>query len=329
MAAADRSVTPVKPDSSVPPYEDRCTFAGGLHHRTAGCRPEQSPRARLASSVIIVVEHSTSSSPEVVVMLPDHKTRDWCPTLDNMPMANTAVIVLNTDVQNPPKLVRRLWNESWLRVTVDGGTNKWHSFIKQNTFDDFKLPDIITGDLDSADPAIITQFVSMGSQIIHTPNQDQTDFTKSLIEVKKYAAKRHKSLDSIIVMVNMCHRVDHFLSNINTLYRSTCVDHHFNKDIYLLGRNSLTWLLQAGTHRIFVPQQLRLYPEKNYVGIFPLGSPCNECTTTGLKWNIRGKLMEMGGLTSSSNTYNGDPFVTITNSSPLLWTMTMGYEESF
>lgn len=39
--------------------------------------------------------------------------------------------------------------------------------------------------------------------------------------------------------------------------------------------------------------------------------------------------MEMGGLTSSSNTFNGDPLVTIINSSPLLWTMTMGYETSF
>lgn len=83
-------------------------------------------------------------------------------------------------------------------------------------------------------------------------------------------------------MVNMYHRIDHFLSNINTLYKSA----YINKDIFLLGRNSLTWLLQAGSHRIHVPQTLRLYPEKNYVGFFPLGSACEACTTTGLKWNI-------------------------------------------
>lgn len=41
------------------------------------------------------------------------------------------------------------------------------------------------------------------------------------------------------------------------------------------------------------------------------------------------KTMEMGGLTSSSNTFNGEPIVTINNSSPLLWTMTMGYEDGF
>lgn len=87
-------------------------------------------------------------------------------------------------------------------------------------------------------------------------------------------------------MVNMCHRVDHFLSNINTLYKLNSNNGYFNKDIYLLGRNSLTWLLQPGTHRIHVPQSLRLCPEENYVGFFPLGSVCNECTTTGLKWNL-------------------------------------------
>lgn len=113
------------------------------------------------------------------------------------------------------------------------------------------------------------------------------------------------AIDSIIVMVNMCHRVDHFLSNINTLYRSKTVSHYFNKDIYLLGRNSLTWLLQAGLHRIHVPHLLRLYPEKNYVGFFPLGSPCEKCTTTGLKWNIRRFLilLHWGVLQNITNIY--------------------------
>lgn len=99
-----------------------------------------------------------------------------------------------------------------------------------------------------------------------------------------------KTIDSVIVMVNMCHRVDHFLSNINTLYRLKSNEYNFDEDIYMFGRNSLTWLLPAGRHRIHVPQLLRLYPEKNYVGFFPMGSPCNECTTTGLKWNIRKSL---------------------------------------
>lgn len=80
---------------------------------------------------------------------------------------------------------------AWLRVTVDGGTNKWHTFVKQNTFDDLKFPDLITGDLDSANPAVVEQFVLMGSEIVPTPNQDETDFTKALKEVKKYSASNY------------------------------------------------------------------------------------------------------------------------------------------
>lgn len=76
-------------------------------------------------------------------------------------------------------------------MTVDGGTNKWYNFIKQNDFDYLKIPDLITGDLDSAEPAIIEQFVSMGSTIVHTPNQDEADFTKALMEVKKYSTSNY------------------------------------------------------------------------------------------------------------------------------------------
>lgn len=143
-------------------------------------------------------------------VLADRVSRDWRPALDDMCLDRTAVVVLNTSIENPPMLVRRLWNEceltprdrtsfarfqrtvrrvsALLRLTVDGGTNQWHRFAKQNdTFDDLKLPDIITGDLDSADPAVVDQFVSMGSRVVHTPNQDETDFFKALMEIEKHS----------------------------------------------------------------------------------------------------------------------------------------------
>lgn len=41
----------------------------------------------------------------------DPNVRDWWPTLNDMRLEHTAVVVLNTDIDNPPKLVRRLWNE--------------------------------------------------------------------------------------------------------------------------------------------------------------------------------------------------------------------------
>lgn len=38
-------------------------------------------------------------------------SRDWRPALDDMCLDRTAVVVLNTGIENPPMLVRRLWNE--------------------------------------------------------------------------------------------------------------------------------------------------------------------------------------------------------------------------
>jgi thiamine pyrophosphokinase len=79
-------------------------------------------------------------------------------------------------------------------LTVDGGTNKWYNFIKQNAYDKLKFPDLITGDLDSADRSIIDEFVLLGSQIVYTPNQDETDFAKALREIQKYSTSNFSSL---------------------------------------------------------------------------------------------------------------------------------------
>ena len=42
------------------------------------------------------------------------------------------------------------------------------------------LPDIVTGDFDSAKPEILQAYKQKGVEVIGTPDQNQTDFTKSL-----------------------------------------------------------------------------------------------------------------------------------------------------
>lgn len=56
-----------------------------------------------------------------------------------------------------------------------------------------------------------------------------------------------------------------------------------NGRIFLLGSNSLTWLLPKGQHVIYIPDVLRKNHE--WCALLPIGSPCN-VTTTGLKWNL-------------------------------------------
>lgn len=85
-----------------------------------------------------------------------------------------------------------------LRITVDGGTNSWLSWLKLNNYDQSKdvAPDLITGDMDSLSEEVLQYFTSRSkkTRIIKTPDQDETDFTKALKEVQ-----RHISSESIEV----------------------------------------------------------------------------------------------------------------------------------
>lgn len=74
-----------------------------------------------------------------------------------------------------------------LKVTVDGGTNRWLTWLKLNNCDHQKnmAPDLITGDMDSIAENIVNYFQLKNRrlQIIRTEDQNETDFTKALKEI--------------------------------------------------------------------------------------------------------------------------------------------------
>lgn len=79
----------------------------------------------------------------------------------------------------------------------------------------------------------------------------------------------------------MSGRIDHIMAHINTLYKA----HNFlkNKDIYVLSKNSIAWMLAPGKHSILIP---KLFVEKEYwCAYVPIGSQCI-VTTSGLKWDL-------------------------------------------
>jgi hypothetical protein len=51
------------------------------------------------------------------------KARDWWPDLEDLKLSNTAVVVLNTSIENPPKLVRHLWNNCECSATAITSNN--------------------------------------------------------------------------------------------------------------------------------------------------------------------------------------------------------------
>lgn len=73
-------------------------------------------------------------------------------------------------------------------MTVDGGTDRWMTWLKINNCEGHKnvAPDMITGDMDSVSEEVLLSFARRNKrlEIIKTENQNETDFTKALREVE-------------------------------------------------------------------------------------------------------------------------------------------------
>jgi thiamine pyrophosphokinase len=76
-----------------------------------------------------------------------------------------------------------------LRIAVDGGSNRWLKFCKDNNLD--LLPDLITGDFDSIDKETLGLYQKAGVTIMPTPDQDATDFTKASREAALWFQKKN------------------------------------------------------------------------------------------------------------------------------------------
>lgn len=74
-----------------------------------------------------------------------------------------------------------------IRVLVDGGANQWLKFIADHNLSEcIEPPHFITGDMDSVSMESLKQLDALKCQRIYTPDQDETDCTKSLIAIRPY-----------------------------------------------------------------------------------------------------------------------------------------------
>ena len=72
------------------------------------------------------------------------------------------------------------------------------------------MPDLITGDFDSAEMSHVEHFKGLGATVAITPDQDHDDFTKALIELQK----RHvDGLEAVVAFIEAGGRVDHIMGN--------------------------------------------------------------------------------------------------------------------
>lgn len=254
------------------------------------------------------------------------KSKNWAPCANLFSVVKEnpyAILILNTPINFSfnPSFVVGLWKQAKVRVTVDGGTERWLTWLTMNKdeFKDIPHPDLITGDMDSITPDVLDYYKQIETtEIVTTPDQNEIDFFKALKELRSYCSTHSIKLDTVYVLADTCGRLDQLMANLNVLYK---VKYFWNDvDIFQVASTSLSWLLDEGIHEIQVPQDL--INIEDWCALLPIGAP-SIVTTTGLKWDLDNTTLEFGGIVSTSNTYGGSTTISIKNSSPLIWSMSI------
>ena len=122
---------------------------------------------------------------------------------------------------------QQIWNNCFVRMTVDGGTNSLYNMQQSNgnLFD----PTFITGDFDSIQSKVMDHFKQSDGKIkiLHTPDQNHTDFEKALFILDEQVlnsvniAATNTALDCILVFFSNSGRIDQYLSILSTVHNFT------------------------------------------------------------------------------------------------------------
>ena|ERR1700722_19243112 len=170
--------------------------------------------------------------------------------------AHTKIAVIcNAPIEEPSKLKEKIAIFPIL-IAVDGGINHCHRMGL--------TPDLIVGDLDSADPTILKHYSHIPEKRCPT-DKDKTDLEIALELVY------HTHVEEIVLFAALGGRIDHTLTNL-----------------ILLSRYPGKLFCETVTERLFVidhQAELATYPGQ-IISLMPLNGPVTGINTKALKWEL-------------------------------------------
>lgn len=152
------------------------------------------------------------------------------------------------------KNFQEIWNNSCVRMAVDGGANVLYDMQQSNAKYDGQLldPTFLSGDFDSIHPKVMDHFKQRGEniKIMHTPDPDHTDFTKALFILDEQVLNLNTTpeIDCILVFFSNSGRIDQYLSILSTVHNFSNNNKTFPPIILVDMVDSISFVLKKVSH---------------------------------------------------------------------------------
>eukprot|EP00466_Bigelowiella_natans_P004261 jgi/Bigna1/129605/aug1.9_g4313 len=241
----------------------------------------------------------------------------------------TALIVLNTPIDPTIEwLLGNIWSRADVIVCADGASNRLYRLSHMEGgkgVAEKYVPHVVCGDLDSIRPDVVDYYRDKGVEIFRVEDEGSNDLEKSLRIVKeRYGVNR------AILCGGLGGRFDHEMGNVNALTRN--ID-DFDQIVMLAGASFVCHSLFTAPFKKVARVSCRFWGLASiasmltgstfgpHCGLIPVVKPAR-VETMGLKWNLKGETLKMGGLVSTSNVLTADS-VSIKTTAPLIWTTSL------
>ena len=188
---------------------------------------------------------------------------------------DTAILLTGGDPA--PDAVRARLPEAGLVIAADSGL---HAAERLGLH-----VDLIVGDLDSADPAIVAAAIAAGSALEHHPqDKDATDLELGLEAARARGVKR-----AVVVGGASFDRIDHFMANALLLAAPA------------YAAMGLRWHVKGALVVVVHYHEIIEGSPGDTVTLLATGGPARGVTATGLKWPLHGNTLEPGSTLGVSN----------------------------